>query len=392
MRRWEILELTERELPARSNAPRVLLAHLSIGGGHARAAAAAKDALQRRAPRATIADLDIADVATPLFTAIYHDGYLSLVKSLPSLWGALYAAGWRAQRGTAVPQWLRPRCVGRLASVVDKFRPDVILATAAPAAALLAHLKETAITQARLVALITDYHAHPTHVQPAIDRYLAADTRVAAGLRKLGADRRKIAVTGIPVAAEFAPAADRAKLRRRLGLASDKPVVMVMGGALGSGSMLRIVRDLLLVEPRPQLVVIAGRNRSLEERLHQLRATSPCPLEIYGYTSLVPEMMAAADLLVTKPGGVSTTEALVCHLPMIFVDAIQGAESRNKEFFERAGCAIGADSRESLQEVVRELLRDPARLAGMRAAAQKRARPDAADAVASNVLDLAVSD
>lgn len=380
---------TADDRAAASDAPRILLAHLKIGGGHARAAAAAKRALERLAPDAVVADLDIAEVATPLFSAIYHDGYLKLVKSLPSLWGALYAAGWRAQRGTAMPQWLRPRCVGRLASVVRSFAPDVVLATAAPASALFAHLKETEITDARLCALITDYHAHPTHVQPAVDRFLVADTRVAAGLRKLGADKKRIVVTGIPVEAEFEPARDRAKIRRQLGLSNERPVVLVMGGALGSGSMVRVVRDLQLVEPRPQLVVIAGTNRRLEEKLHELKHESPCALEVYGFTSLVPELMAAADLLVTKPGGVSTTEALASHLPMVFVDAIQGAESRNKEFFERAGCACGADSAETLQAVVRGLLRDDARLAAMRKSAAALARPDAALAVARSVLEMA---
>jgi processive 1,2-diacylglycerol beta-glucosyltransferase len=376
--------------PDAERPPRVLLAHLKIGGGHARAAAAAKSAIERLAPHAVVADLDIAEVATPLFSAIYHDGYLKLVKSLPGLWGALYAAGWRAQRGSAVPQWLRPRCVGRLAGVVRSFAPDVVLATAAPASALLSHLKETGISNARLCALITDYHAHPTHVQRSIDRFLVADTRVAAGLRRLGADKKRIVVTGIPVEPEFQPPRDRANIRRRLGLSNERPVVLVMGGALGSGGMVRIVRDLQLVEPRPQLVVIAGRNRKLEEKLHELKHDSPCALEIYGYTSLVPELMAAADVLVTKPGGVSTTEALASHLPMIFVDAIQGAESRNKEFFERAGCACGADSEETLQAVVRSLLRDESKLSAMRKAAAALARPDAARDVARAVLDLAL--
>src|SRR5262245_46996581 len=204
------------ELAASATAPRVLVAHLAIGGGHSRAAAAAVRAIRAMAPRAAVADLDITEVATPLFTAIYHDGYLGLVKRLPRLWGALYAAGWRAQRGTAVPQWLRPRCVGRLARVVDSFAPDVVLATAAPASALLSHLKDTGITSARLAALITDYHAHPTHVQSGIDRWLVADNRVAAGLRKPGPNPRRVVGTGIPVGAEFTGPLDRAKARRRL--------------------------------------------------------------------------------------------------------------------------------------------------------------------------------
>ncbi len=377
--------------PERTTRPRVLLTHLAIGGGHARAAAAAKLALETIAPEAEIADLDIAEVATPLFTAIYHDGYLGLVKSLPRLWGALYAAGWRAQRGSAMPKWLKPRCVGRLAAVVSSFAPDVILATAAPASALLAHLKETGITNARLAALITDYHAHPTHVQSAVDRFLVADTRVAAGLRKLGASREKILVTGIPVEDEFTRPLDAARMRRRLGLETNRPVVLVMGGALGSGHMLRVVRELQLVEPRPQLVVIAGRNRKLEESLHQHRQRSPYPFEIYGYTSLVPELMAAADILVTKPGGVSTTEALVRHLPMVFVDAIHGAESRNRDFFEREGCALSVDTPEKLQPVVRSLLLHDSRRIEMRVAAAKLARPNAAHDVATAVLELAAA-
>lgn len=371
---------------------KILVTHLPIGGGHARAAAAAMKSLERLAPRAEIADLDIAKVATPLFNAIYHGAYLGLVKSLPRVWGALYGAGWRAQRGSAMPEWLKPRCVGRLAAVVAALEPDVILATAAPAAALVSHLKDTGVTNARLAALITDYHAHPTHVSRGIDRWLVADKRVAAGLRKLGADRKRIDITGIPVEPEFGTGIDRDRARRRLGLPQESPVVLVMSGALGSGHMVRMVRELMLIAPTPQLVVVAGKNRELEEKLHQLKARSAFPLEVFGYTSLVPELMAAADVLVTKPGGVSTTEALVRGLPMVFVDAIHGAESRNKTFFVRAGCALAADREEDLGRIVSTLLRHPEKRAEMRRAASKIALPDAADAVAKIVLGLARRD
>jgi processive 1,2-diacylglycerol beta-glucosyltransferase len=372
-----------------AGAPRVLFAHLSIGGGHARAAQAASRAMRRLAPNAEIADLDLAEVATPLFNAIYHDGYLGLVKSMPRLWGALYAAGWRTGRGSAVPDWLKPRCIGNLAAVLDAFAPDVVLATAAPVSALLAHLKERGACQAALAALITDYHAHPTHMQPAIDAFLVADQRVAAGLRKLGAHGSKVVVTGIPVEPEFVAPLERERARRRLGFDVRAPVVLVMGGALGSGHMVRVVRELLAIEPTPQLVVVTGRNRRLEERLHVVKSRAPGRLEIFGWTSLVPELMAAADLIVTKPGGVSTTEALVRGVPMVFVDAILGAESRNRAFFEREGVAVGASQLDRLGAMVAALLADPDRLAAMRAAAKRCARPDAAADVARVVLELA---
>lgn len=366
--------------------PRVLVLHLSIGGGHSRAAEAAARAIEKSSRHAEVALLDVQDVASPLFKAIYRDGYLGLVKSAPRLWGALYAAGWRTKRGTAVPQWLRPACVGRLAACVDAFAPDVMVATAAPVSALLSHLRATALARPRLVALLTDYHAHPSHVLPGVDRFLVAAPRVAAALRRLGADPKKIRVTGIPVDEAFAAPVDPDAARATLGVRPDVPVVLVMGGALGSGRILETIRALGSIERPLEILAVAGRNRRVEQELRELRLRGSARLHAFGYTSLVPELMAAANLFVTKPGGVSTTEALAHGLPMVFVDSLHGQESRNRAFFVREGCAVDVRRRRDLAGTVERLLDDEAARSAMSERARAIARPDAAAAVAAEVL------
>lgn len=374
---------------SRLASPRILIAHLSIGGGHSRAAEAAARALRKLMPRAEVAELDLQQVASPLFNAIYKSSYLGIVKSIPHLWGALYQAGWRTQRGSAMPAWLRPRCVGRLAACLAQLDPQVILATAAPVSALISHLKSSGATQGKLAALLTDYQAHPTHVQPGVERFLVAGNRVAAGLRMLGVKSDRIRVTGIPIDEEFGRPADQQKARRMLGLDPALPVALVMSGALGTGHVRATIEALLTIDRPLQILAVAGRNRRLEARLHELKRRRDCRLEVFGFTSMVPDLMSAADLMITKPGGMSTTEALARGLPMVFVDAIHGQESRNQEFFVRGGCAVAVGERSDLPPLVEHLLAAPDKLRAMREKATRLARPRAAIDVAQSVLELA---
>ncbi len=368
---------------------RILVAHLSIGGGHGRAADATVKALQRISPRTEVTTLDLAAATSPLFKTIYKDGYLGLVKTLPRVWGAMYSAGWVTRRGSAVPSWLKPRCVGRLAAVVGEFAPDAILATAAPVSALLSHLRETGAMSAPLAALITDYHAHPAHLSPAIDVFCVAGHRVAAGLRKLGAPSDRVRITGIPVEAAFSAPMDPARTRVMLGLDPRAPVVLVMGGALGTGRMIETIRCLARVPGPIEIITVAGKNEELLERLGRVRFDGDTRLHAFGFTDRVPEMMAAATLFVTKPGGMSTTEALCRGLPMVFVDPLRGAESRNLEFFVRGRCAVAVRHKRDLADTVARLLDDDLALASMRKNAERLALPHAADAVAAEVLALA---
>jgi processive 1,2-diacylglycerol beta-glucosyltransferase len=372
--------------PARFERPRVLVVHLSIGGGHSKAATAVANAVKRVQRRAEVALLDLEDVASPLFRAIYKDAYLSLVKSAPRLWGALYSAGLTVRGSGAVPKWLRPRCVGRLAAVVRAFDPHVVLATAAPVSALLGHLIQTGVVRARLAALLTDYHAHPSHLSASVERFLVASTRVAAGLRKLGAPSKAIRVTGIPVDAAFRRTRDPRAARRALGLAPDARVILVMAGALGTGNVSKTIRALDRMRSDAEVVAIAGSNEALEAELRDLRGAGRPHLHPFGYTGMVPQLMAAADLFITKPGGISTTEALCCGLPMVFVDSLQGQEARNQEFFVRSGCAVAVKHKRELASVVDELLGDDTRRATMSERALALALPDAAETVAREVL------
>ncbi|MBU0703639.1 MAG: glycosyltransferase [Chloroflexi bacterium] len=254
---------------------------------------------------------------------------------------------------------------------------------------LLNHLLRRALTETHppLLTLVTDLDAaHAFWIVPGVAHCLVPTTRVRQRALACGLAAERVMVTGLPVDPAFGAAAreDRLAVRQRLGLQPESPVVLMMGGSEGMGQLRHISRAVTGSGVQAQLVVVVGRNERLRARL--AGETWPLPVRVEGFAHNIHEWMRAADLLVTKAGPSTVSEALVMGLPIVLSGALPGQERPTVDYVVRGGAGVWAPTGQRVAAAVRELLSsDDQKLAQMAARARSLAQPDAARRVAEIV-------
>jgi processive 1,2-diacylglycerol beta-glucosyltransferase len=368
---------------------RVLLLSVSAGAGHTRAAEAIRSHAELHETGVTALHLDVMDFVPGGFRKLYTDFYIRLVNKHPAVWGYLYQASNDAQPDSAMEKLRRgvERMNTRdLHKEIAGFAPDAIVCTHFLPAEILAHMIRKERLACPVWVQVTDFDLHRMWVHQRMAGYFAASEEVAFRMRAQGIAPETIHVTGIPIMPAFGQAPDRAACAREHGLDPEKMTILLMGGGAGLGSLDAIAARLLAMEGDFQLVVLAGKNADALASLQAFATRYPGRLLAQGYTNRVDSLMACADLAITKPGGLTTSECLAMGLPMIVNAPIPGQEERNADFLLEQGVALKAFDGPTLEYRVRQLLDAPERLAGMRARAVALGRPHAARAVLDTVL------
>ena len=368
---------------------KILILSVSAGAGHVRAAEALRQCAQEQFTQIDILHLDVMDYVPAGFRKIYVDTYLKLVQRLPIIWGALYKATDRADPDD-VTQKLR-RLVERLNArslnkAIRDFAPDAVICTHFLPAEILMHQIDRGDFHAPVWVQVTDFDLHRMWAMPHMAGYFTANEEVVFRLRRHGVDAGQIQVTGIPIMSVFSQPPGKVESRAALGLDGQQPVLMLMGGGAGLGGLDDVAARLLTQGEDFRLIVLAGRNESALAALNELAGRYPGRLFPQGFTDRVAQMMACADLVITKPGGLTSSECLAMGLPMIVHAPIPGQEEHNADFLLEQGVALKAIDATGLEYRVRELMAQPARLAEMSRRAQELGKPQAAQAVLTTVL------
>ncbi len=322
---------------------------------------------------------------------MYGQGYLDFVNHAPELVGVLYDRTNRppkhpaAERLGLLLQRLNTRPFVRF---LREFQPDVVAHTHFLPAALVAHEKRRRRLSAPHLVVVTDFDVHRFWLCPGIERYCVAREDNRVHLAALGEPAERIRVTGIPVAPAFAGEPDLGALRRKHGVRGDRPLVLVLGGGFGVGPVETLVDALWGAVRSAEIVVVAGRNDALRKRLERRAAGAPVPTRVLGFTQEMHEWMALAALAVTKPGGLTTSEALARGLPLVVTNPIPGQETRNATMLFEEGAALSGENPWTLGFRVARLLDSPERLGAMRAAARRLGRPRAGADVAEELATL----
>jgi processive 1,2-diacylglycerol beta-glucosyltransferase len=373
--------------------PRVLLLSAASGAGHLRAAQALEKAFCARGD-CLVEHIDAMKYASKFFQSIYHKTYISLANRAPDVLGLLYDR-------TDQP-WNNPRprlAVDRLNAqpmirMLQRAQPDLCVATHFLPGEILAWLIDKKKLRARNAIVITDYDVHALWLCRTVDRYYVALPESAEYMVAIGVPREKLRITGIPVDPLFAKPVDRHVARKRLGLDPSAPIVLAAAGGEGVGPVEQLVRGLLELGRPWQIVAIAGKSEKMRKHLDVLSGQagalpSGCPrLCPIGFTTEMDQYMAAADLMVGKAGGLTTSEALARALPMVLIDPIPGQEERNADHLLEAGAAIRCNNLPVAAWKVATLLDDLARLKRMQEAARRMACPNAAATIAEDALAL----
>jgi processive 1,2-diacylglycerol beta-glucosyltransferase len=362
-------------------AARLLVLSVSAGAGHVRAAQAIEAAAKSASPAVDATHIDLLTLVPKEFRKLYGEQYIRLVEKLPQLWSYLYTKTDRPSTDSLIGKLKRAAeklNTRKLNAEIARLAPDAILCTHFLPAELLSRQKAKGRALPPLWVQVTDFDVHALWIHPHIDRYCVANEEVAFRLADRGIPAKRISVTGIPVMPQFSAPLERAACARELGLSPDKFTVLMMAGGAGVGGLDELAERLLRLPEELQLVALAGRNADLLERLRALARNHPGKLFPLGFTTTVERVMTAADLVVTKPGGLSVSECLAKRRPMLLVSPIPGQEERNADYLLESGAAIKAVDGATLAFKLARLMAEPARLAAMGAAAARIARPRAA--------------
>lgn len=378
--------------------PRVLICAADVGCGHARAAHAVALAMRSAVPGLQARTVDALEYAPRWFTRIYRDAYLTLAKHLPRVTGWIYDK--TDTRGitpcTDPTADLEARAMRGFCASEAVVRADLIVTTHFLCARVLSREKAAGRLRVPLVVVVTDQHPHACWRVPQADLYLVASEAAAEEMRRNDIPRDKVRVTGIPIDARFEVPLSRAAARRKLELPADARIALIAGGGLGLGGIDRAFEACLRessadATTRPFPIVVCGRNESLFRELVARHGESGPRHRIIGLTQRMHELMAASDVFVGKPGGLTTSEATAMALPMVLLRPLPGQEERNAEVLTRAGTATLCRDPAVAGRAAAELLGDTARLAKMSAAASAFGRPRSAQEAAHLALGLVSS-
>ena len=366
---------------------RILILTASIGSGHTRAAEAIRAALAAH-PRAHEMQVDVVDFMAREVSLIHYlmkRIYLTMLRFVPDLYDVFFRFAGKKAGGGIVRGAFAQVMVRTVGRIVRSYKPDLIVATHPFPEGAAALWRTRHGASYALAALLTDYALHAIWLVRGVDQYFVATETMAAEMAARGFDPHSVRATGIPIArADYS--LPRPEAQAQAGLDGDLPTVLLMGGGLGIGGMDRTLAALETLDRRLAILVVAGRNDVLEAHARRMAETSRHVIRVFAYTDEVPVFMRAADLLITKPGGLTLSEAFAAGLPLLLHDPIPGPETENAVYATRHGAAVWLHPGECMASAVEEILAH--RIPEMRRAARICARENAAADVAEILADM----
>jgi processive 1,2-diacylglycerol beta-glucosyltransferase len=374
---------------------RVMIATVTAGGGHLAAAAALEEAWRTERPGDTVEKIDLVKFFSTLHRKIHADGYVKLVEHAPELWGMVFKKTddpALARRLNKLKRLFPSNSRSRFARFCRQFRPDAVVCTHYLPLELLGDLKTRAAKKGSasreclpsplVVSVVTDFEAHALWMEGCVDLYCVAAEETMARLVARGAPAENVVATGIPISSRFSTVPDRKAVRQTLGLRDDQPVLLVLSGGFGMGPVAEILRELDKVDRPFQTVVVTGRNEELRREL--AGNDHKHPTHVLGFVTNMQDLMSVADLIITKPGGLTTSESLALGKPLFILNPIPGQEAANSDFLLERGAAAKVNRVEDLPYRVGQLL-GTKKLAEMAKAAKALGRAEAAREICHEV-------
>jgi processive 1,2-diacylglycerol beta-glucosyltransferase len=370
---------------------KLVVLSVSAGAGHVRAAEALVATAKLQHPGVEAVHIDVMELVPRLFRKVYAEKYVDVVNRHPALWGYLYHTADKQRDdslATRVRKVIEKLNTRGLVKKLEDLQPDAVICTHFLPAQVLSRLIRKKKWHIPVWTVVTDFDVHALWVHPHLTGYCAAAEEIAYRMRERGLADTRIEVTGIPIMPVFSEQRSRAVCAREAGIDPAKTTLLVMSGGLGVGAIDQLCERILAIPGDHQVIALAGKNAALLDKLKSIAAKHPGRLFPQGFTRTIERLMTCADLALTKPGGLTTSECLAVGLPMLVVSPIPGQEERNAEYLLEAGAAQKAHDLAGVDYRLRRLLAEPQRLAAMRERALAAATPQAGASVLRHVLGL----
>jgi len=367
---------------------KILLLYISEISGHRSAALAIERALREIEPSTDVVGINAFRYTNPITEKLVHNIYMNVIQKMPKIWEYLYDNPKVVSKIGIFKKIAHKINAPKLEKLIDAVKPDVIACTQAYPCGMVADYKAVYKSDIPLVAVLTDYVPHAYWVYDLVDHYVVPSEEVALRLKNKGVDGAKIKVFGIPFDPKFNQPVDKLKVYRKLNFSPDVPTVLIMGGGHGLGPVREIIERLDQLKSSIQEIIICGSNKKLYNSLQQIVGRCKKKNALFAFTDEVNELMSISDILITKPGGITTAEALTKNLPMIIVKPIPGQEANNSDYLTSCGAAIRVNDLADLTGLVDGLLQDKRSLESLRKSANFISKPQSSADIAKLLLGI----
>lgn len=355
---------------------KVLILSVSAGGGHGHAADAIRDYIKLNDSSSDVKIVDTLKYINPIIDKVVIGSYLKTIKITPSLYGKLYSHS-EGDYGlaTTISSKFIEIMAYKLLPLLDEYNPDVLICTHSFSTEMISVMKSKYKVYTPTISIITDYYSHSSWLHSHIDAYVVSNCDMVEDIVNKGVPRNAIYNLGIPVKPCFIGKYDKIDTLEELNLSVDKTTILIMGGSLGMGKITDIYEKLVTIEKDIQIIVVTGSNKKLYQELIKLKEFSPKETRIIGFTNKVNKYMQACDLLLTKPGGLTITEALICEIPLGLFSPIPGQEEKNAQFLLKNNLAVNLSDINNCNEIIEDLLDSGEKLISMKENCKKFSKP-----------------
>lgn len=351
---------------------KILIFYASYGGGHLSAANSIKQYIDDNFSDCETKLIDCMLYVNKPINRITTTAYKEMVKKFPWAWGEVYS---HSQKGPIahISSTANNLLAKKLLKLLKEYNPDIVISTHPFGSQMVSYLKRKALIECSLSTIITDFAPHEQWLvgKEQVDYFFVSHEKMREKIINSNIPENKVFSTGIPLSNKFLMHYNKVSVMKSFGLNPNKPVILFFGGGefgLGREQTIKIFKSFIQHINNNQIVAIAGKNEKLKEAfssiVHNLQVEDV--VKVLPYTNQVPELMSISDLVVTKPGGLTTTESLVSGLPIIAINPIPGQEEENAKFLENAGVAIWLKKHNDYDEIVKNLLSDRDKLHKMK--------------------------
>jgi processive 1,2-diacylglycerol beta-glucosyltransferase len=360
---------------------KLLFLSLSAGGGHAKAAESLVEYIESNNHDVQTLVIDTLKYINPMINKLVVGSYLSALKNTPKIYEKLYEIAENSDNLTDGNNPINRILSEKLRKLINDYYPDIIICTHPFPTQMVSDLKRRGKINFKIMSIVTDFIAHPIWLYPEVDFYIIADEGMKYDLISKGISPDVIYPYGIPVSSRFSVNYNRNQVRKHFGL-KNMTTVLLMGGSLGFGDIEDVFLDLINSSLELQVVVVTGSNHKLKEEIEKYVDISSKPIKILSYTNQIPELMSVSDFIVTKPGGLTISEALVKNLPIILISPIPGQEEKNARFLLNMGAAVRIYEKDNIDIILKQLINNPKRLSHMIEMSKILGKPNAGKDIA----------
>lgn len=365
---------------------KVLLLYISEHSGHHCASLAIENALHAIKPDIGTMNLNSFNYTNPILEKVINRAYMGVVRRTPEIWDYLYDNPKVVRNTQRLRDAIHRFNTGKLKTLIDDVKPDAIVCTQAFPCGMIADYKKSVGHNIPIVGVLTDYAPHSYWVYNNVDKYVVPSEETGNKLVDNGVDPKRVEAFGIPIDARFQNVPDLTSVRNSLGIDKDIPCVLIMGGTQGLGPIKAVVRNLDCSRADLQMIIATGTNKKLYRWLasrHFKKKVISLP-----YADNIDQLMRISTVIMTKPGGITTAEALAVGLPMVIISPLPGQEAMNTRFLLGEGVAVKAENPLDAALLLEELLYNKDKLKSMSTKARSLSKPDSATRTARLILEL----